>query len=1233
MRKHFLIRMSLINALVLLAVSASVFADDGLNKLISEKKFNEALQYADAQLPPASRDAATWVVIARANEGLGYMEKALACNLVAWRIDSRNYDAVLGAAKIYNKLEQPDNAINMANKALEINFTAEASWEYARACIKLNRAADAKKALEKIIETDPSNTIANRELGIIYFGDKSYGKAIVLLQKAYEAQADATIAYDLGKSFLEVSNAPSAITYLKLALEKNPALADASLDLARAYSKNGQYADAAAAFEKLASQPGLSAADAYLLAVAYENLNKTSDAATAWQAVVAKYGTAVTPEAITAHLKVGNAQLDRKKFAEALVQFQFIVAADPSANKVPNIYFLLADAYVGSGNPIKAIQSLEKAITLDSKNVEAYARLADLYAQSPTPEKAHQIYEKMMELSPNDPHVFEVLGEYNLKAKKYTDALSHYERSYGLKQTASTAEGGALSAAALSQWDKARDAAISAVKLDPARVDARSVLVKIFGKDKNYAAQREHLEYLSAKRPNDMELLKQLTVCYAGLGDAAKLAETDKKIADLDKTNIESRSRLALYALSQNNTQLAIAMYKDLSVLTPQNADVFKKLYELYMQSSDKVNAASSLKKYVALNPADAPAQKNLGDVLYDTKDADGALAAYRAVIRLDPKIKGFYKRYAELVVAKGQQAEVIKVLSGAIASGEADAGTYMTLGMIYQKNAAYPKALEMYQKAVQVEPQNPDALSALADCQAKSGDVGAAIISYEQVVMMNPNAENEYREMGALYAAQGKTDQSIEAYRKYLVKVPSDQDIAKKTGMFLYEKKQYADALKYLELVKEKSAGDMGYQFALGESYFATNNLKNAESTFESMRLQKTLPASTLKNVLKLLAEAYEKDNNPALAADMYVAYAVLPGTKDLEASYKAAFFSEKTNPTRAKKLYEENVVAFPKDYRSFLRLGLLYAGDKQTMGKSVAMFKSASALADTIPMLWLELAQVYEKLNNTKDEIDAYKKLVALDPQHPVANKQLGLLLMKNNSVSDAMVYLVMANTVMPKDAEVLKVMGQGYVKTKRINEAIDAFEKSQVIKADDPEVSSALVELYQQTNQDAKALVQLKQLVGIKHDNKILLQYAKALLKANNIKDARDAIEDIRATEPENLEALMLVGEAMRTENKLDSAVDTYKEISYINPNFAPALYERAQVHLQQNKYQWAKTFYERTLRADPNFALAELGLAMVAKSQKNQAVYAEHLDKAMKLDPTNAAIKDEFSKSKK
>ncbi len=1214
---------------VAFVLTARSFADDAFDKMMNDKNYKAALDYADDKIPAPTRTADIWVKLGKANEALGLTEKGLACYLVSWRLNPKDYESLLGAARIYNKLDQADNALSMAQKALDVNFTAEASWEYARACIKLNKAPEAKKALEKVIQADSSNAIANRELGNIYFNDKQYANALPLLQRSYATQPDADLAFKLGKVCLEVNRVDDAINYLKEATAKNPGLTDAGLALARCYYKKEKFLAAAGEYERIGGRPEMTAMDQYARAVSNEKNQNAENALKAYQMAVEKFGASTSPEAITSRFKVGSANLEKKNWEAALVQFQFIANADPQGKIVENINFLLADAYQGSGNGAKAIQSLEKALSQNPNNIEATARLADLYEKNGMKEKAKSTYEKMISLNPNDPKVYMTLGTYNLKEKKYAEAVGYFEKCFLIDHSAKSAEGIAIAASSIGQWDKARDAAESAVKIDPSLMESRIILSKAYFQGKHYASAKDQLEYLVDKKPQELEYWKELAVCYDQLGDQAKLSAADKKIIDMDRTNVESRLRLAKYALDQQDLKQAFDLYKELSALAPQNVNVLKNLYDLCLKSGDKGGASVYLKRYLAINPSDAAAQRNLGDLLYDLKDRDGALAAYRAAIKLDPSIKGFYKRYAELVIAKGQQEEVIRVLSGAIRSGEADVNTYTTLGMIYQKSGQFAKALEMYQKAMQMDPQNVDVLSSLAECQAKTGDRNGAIVTFEQVIMMNPKVEAEYKELGDLYLKEGRNDQAITVYKKYLEKVPTDQDVAKGVGMALYQKKQPQDAVKYFDLVKEKGADDIDYLMAAGESYYLTGNSKKAQEIYEGLRLRKpTVPG--IKKVIKLLAESYEKDNNLQSAVDMYAAYSMLPGAKDPDVAYKAGFLQEKVNPMRARKIYEDNVAMFPNDYRNMLRLGILYAKDKNMLAKSASLLKKASTIADTIPAMWIEMAQVYNKLGNDRGELDAYKKLITLDPQNLDANKRLGVLLMKGGSVSDAMVYLEMANTLSPKDPDVLTLLGIGYIKTNRPKDAVDVLVKAKTLKPQDTDIRLQLVDLYKKTDQNKKAIEEMKDLIAIKRDNKTLMSYAQSLYDDGRFKEAQDAVEDIKATDPENIEALMILARAQRGQKKLDSAVETYKEISYINPNYAPALCERAEVHMQQNKPQWAKTFFERALRADANYALAYLGLARLAKQQKNTALYQQNLDKAMQLDPNNAEIKEEAKK---
>ena len=116
--------------------------------------------------------------------------------------------------------------------------------------------------------------------------------------------------------------------------------------------------------------------------------------------------------------------------------------------------------------------------------------------------------------------------------------------------------------------------------------------------------------------------------------------------------------------------------------------------------------------------------------MLYDRKDAAGAAAAYKATLKADPKPKVFSNRYYELIMSPSStatQEEKVAVLSAAIDAGESDAPMYKTLADIYRAHGVYAKAIPLYQKSIQIDPRDPTQLSALAECQMKTGAVQEA--------------------------------------------------------------------------------------------------------------------------------------------------------------------------------------------------------------------------------------------------------------------------------------------------------------------------------------------------------------------------------------------------------------------------------------------------------------------------------------------------------------------------
>jgi tetratricopeptide (TPR) repeat protein len=1762
-----------------------VFSDDTFDRLVDSKNWTEALSYADAKIPAASRDAKTWAKLGRANEGQALVEKALACYMFASRLDPKSFDAALGMARIYNKLNQPANAATAAKKALELKFTGEASWEYGRACIALKQPADAKKAFEKVVETDPGNISAQWELGLIYYNEKAFDKAIDLLKSVYWKQANESLALKIGQIYNESGNLDSALVYLKGPNNRRVTLPEAGLELGKIYYKQQRFGEAAVEFERGTTKAGAEPMDFYFWAVSLEKSGGNPDKLTnAYRLAVEKFGQSKSKEALQCRVKLGQKELEKKNFQAAATQFQAIAAIDPDGKIVPENQSLLAAAYEGAGANEKAIACLEKMIRQNPLDVQAYGHLGDIYTKDGNVEKARVTYEKMVSINPGDNKVQMLLGDYYLKNKKYQEALKYFQKSYTMERNFQAAEGMAISAMALDKYDMARDAAESAIRMEPSLVESRLVLSRIYLRDRNYKDAVGQLEVLIKKDQNNKEIWQQLAQCYEKMKDVQKLADADRRIIALDNRNTSSRIRLVRYALSQNDAKTAFDLLKELSVLSPNDAEVFKNLYEislgkgakddavvflkrfislkpgnakaqkdlgdiyyekkmlddalsayraalkadpsirglygryaeiilsregadpnevisvlsgaisageadanmyaalgtnyhkrgqcnkaidmfqkalqldprlvlllsplaecqaktgnakdaivtfeqaitmntgavqeykllgdLYsqqgkpaqaigmykkylekrpgdnkvalsvaensfsqknyedaikyydmakgdemkkpellfrfgqacyfsknyrraidlcklvieqapqnaeaykmlfdMSSRDnalKGDAVTYLKKYLELRPGDAPAQKNLADMLYDQKDLSGALAAYRQALKADPAMKGFYKQYVDLVMQRGAKDEIVKTINGAIAAGEADANMYGALATFYQKQGNFAKAIEMFQKAIQLDPKNLTVLSSLAQCQAKSGDLqqaiisyeqslamnpgasqeykalgdlymqqskkdqamasykkylekdasdvaiilavadyeykakdfddairfldmvrgdetkktsylllygqachqsktctkaaaifkqlatllpsspevfktqydiamknnnsaealsalkryvaikpadaaaqkqlgdllydqkdmpgamnayaaalksdpavhgiykryceialgrlsqdqmaavlsaaikadeadgaiysalgaiyqkqnacdkaipcyqkalqlnprgteiitslascqaktgalGEAVISYEQAVAMNPGAQAEYKALGDLYLKQNKTSQSVAMYRKYLEKSPNDYDAAAIVGESALKDKNYSDAVKYFAIAQTTKGNDPEFLFSYGQAcyYDAVNQSKNFKKPIELLERMRAMPKTVAHNVevLKILANSYDRIGDTARAMAMYIGYTKLPGVKDQEASFRKAQLTEPSNPTLAAKMYEDNAQLFPKDYRNFMYAGLFYAKRPATYDKAVSLLKKCAALADSIPSVWMELGQIYGKLGKNKEEVEAYRQFIQLDAGNPDASGRIGEILLAKNNVNDAMVFLETANALRPNDPKFMMLLAQGYLQTDRPDEAISLLEKSERLKPEDVSIKEQLFALYEKKGDTKNALNEMKQILEKKKDPKYLIKYAQALYANGVYAEAENAVKDIRATDPENLPALMLMGKIQGIQGKWDDALETYKEISYINPNYVPALYERAEIHLMQSKLQWAKTFYERALKADPKYFLAIIGLAKVARVEKNKGEYQKQIQTAQKMEPNNKALLEEMQEGRK
>lgn len=99
----------------------------------------------------------------------------------------------------------------------------------------------------------------------------------------------------------------------------------------------------------------------------------------------------------------------------------------------------------------------------------------------------------------------------------------------------------------------------------------------------------------------------------------------------------------------------------------------------------------------------------------------------------------------------------------------------YLLLGELRQERGDERGALKAYQKAVEAEPDNPDALGKLGNAWGERGEAQKAIACFERELELAPDRAMTYYNLGNIYLLQERHHEAIELYQEALRYHPSD--------------------------------------------------------------------------------------------------------------------------------------------------------------------------------------------------------------------------------------------------------------------------------------------------------------------------------------------------------------------------------------------------------------------------------------------------------------------------
>jgi len=489
------------------------------------------------------------------------------------------------------------------------------------------------------------------------------------------------------------------------------------------------------------------------------------------------------------------------------------------------LHFKLAEACALQNKYDDAVKSAGEAIQLDPEWTEPYNFLIQIFLFTNRAQDAQALARKLTEMRPDDPTaVIQLSRTYQAQglAGPSILVLEEFNESYP-RQSETRAELARL-LVRLGRLDEAEAAYQDLLGLSPGDEESWAEYAQLLAaRNKPDAAQNAYQQYLKIV-PFDVNTRIELVKLLSGLGrkqEARREIETAKAYA-LDSEQVYEFS--AFLYLQDNRIDLAKKEYLG---LLSQNPESESAIYSLGLIEAEQKNWAE--------------AQAWFSRIPESSK------------LYLDARsqvIQAFYYQ--------GKKDEAFDMARRLVGGHAGDAGTWLTLAGLYQKEEKYDEAISTLNDGLKRIPDDPQIFYSLAMVYSLTGNIDKSLELAQAALLKKPEDPALLNFIGYTWADQGKNlDQAQEYIKRALAKDPDNGAIIDSLAWVNFRKGRTRESLKLLEKAVKIIPDDPELLKHLGQVWLKLGDKKKASSWLRKALQQK--PRLALKKEIEDLIKQAE--------------------------------------------------------------------------------------------------------------------------------------------------------------------------------------------------------------------------------------------------------------------------------------------------------------------------------------------------------------------------------------
>lgn len=333
-----------------------------------------------------------------------------------------------------------------------------------------------------------------------------------------------------------------------------------------------------------------------------------------------------------------------------------------------------------------------------------------------------------------------------------------------------------------------------------------------------------------------------------------------------------------------------------------------------------------------------------------------------------------------------------------------------------------------------------------------------------------------------------------------------------------------------------------------------------------------------------------------------------------------EAQLLQQDNKAIEAIELYKQ-VVKVDPEYNDVLRyLALAYVQTEQ-IDLAIAAFKQALQYRND-PIVHMNIANVYKKIQNYDLAIAHYKTALKLNPKYAKAHNNLASLYSDINDFSQALLHYKEALHVDPSFTLAHLNLGILLFRNQKIDPAITQFNN--VLSIDECNIDALfyLGLIYLAQDKLAKAVEFFNAVLACNSEHvQSLVNLGVIALRQDKAQLAIDYFTKALAFDEHNLEARNNLAATFVHNDRFENALKYYLALLAEDPNNIEYLYNTGVAQMGLGHIEDAASLFNRVLELDPKNFGALSNLAAIKMRRKDRTAAISLLERANSVEPDN------------